>query len=206
MERKDSLDRSREGVIKAWFDYNPDTGEITWKEWVSPDWYKHAGCYATFMKERAGKPVDFYKHPLGHLHVTIGGKQGIYAHQIVWVLTYGELPKHEIDHIDGDPQNNAVENLRDVPRNINHRNQKLRSSNSSGVTGVSLHKETGKWVTSVTVNGKYKHLGIFRNIEDAVSARQDFLSENKHLGFTERHGKCLKTDNKVGGESNEHNG
>lgn len=98
------LDRSIEGVIKAWFDYNPETGEIKWKKWVSPAWYKYKGAYSNYMNNRAGTVVTFSKKSDGHLYTSAGGRDGILAHRIAWVLVYGELPVHQIDHIDGNPR------------------------------------------------------------------------------------------------------
>ena len=189
VENAEELDRSREGVIKAWFDYNAETGDITWKSWVNPAWYKKEGYYVRFMEERAGKPVEFNKHPDGHLRVSAGGTKGIYAHHIAWVLTHGKMPNNYIDHIDGDPENNRVENLRDVHHKINLRNQKMSSRNTSGVTGVSLDKRVNKWRAMVKFAGIYWSLGYYDTIEQAAEAREGFLAENEQLGYTKRHGK-----------------
>lgn len=51
-------------------------------------------------------------------------------------------------------------------------NRRIVSNNTSGYKGVYLHKQTGKWVASVTVDNKQIHLGIFNNKEDAVEARK----------------------------------
>jgi len=182
------LDKSIEGVIKAWFDYNPETGEISWKEWVSPDWYKLKGAYNNYMNDRAGTTVTFGKKSSGHLYTGAGGINRIYAHRIAWVISQGSLPIHYIDHIDGNPENNKIENLRDVTHKINHRNRKMRPDNTSGYTGVTLDKRLGKWRANVHINGRYKYLGCYEKIEDAVDARKRFLSDHPELGFTNRHG------------------
>ena len=176
-------------VIEAWFTYNGTTGIIYWKEWVSPEWYKYKGSYNRFLLERAGKPVEFGKTRSGHLRTNAGGRSSVYAHHIAWVLTYGKLPEHYIDHIDGNPENNILGNLRDVPHNINLLNQRMRKDNSSGVTGVSWHKQCGKWRANVKTGDTRKNLGLFNTIEDAADARQKFFEEHVHLGYTERHGK-----------------
>ena len=183
------LDRSIEGVIKAWFDYNPETGEIRWKEWVSPAWYKYKGAYSNYMNNRAGTVVTFSKTPHGHLVTSAGGIDGIFAHRIAWVLSYGSLPVHHIDHIDGNPENNKIENLRDVTLKINHRNRKMRSDNTSGVTGVQLDKRVGKWQAYVKINGRNKSLGYYEKLEDAADARKVFFEQHPDLGYSVRHGK-----------------
>jgi len=178
-----------EEIIKSWFHYDPETDEIFWVEWVSSDWYKVKRYHNKFLKEKAGKLVEFYTHPNGYLRVRAGGHRGVYAHHITWVLTHGKMPENHIDHIDGNPRNNRIENLRDVPAKINYRNRRMYSNNTSGEAGVCWCKNKEMWLTSIKVNGKSKHIGYYKNIKDAVKARKQFVDANKQWGFTDRHGK-----------------
>lgn len=58
----------------------------------------------------------------GYLHVRIDGRL-YYTHRIVAQAYFGEIPEGcEIDHINRDRLNNAVENLRIVTPSENHRN------------------------------------------------------------------------------------
>jgi len=53
------------------------------------------------------------------------------------------------------------------------RKQKVNSpiaSNTSGVPGVSWHKAASKWRAEITINNKYKYLGLFNNKQDAGDA------------------------------------
>jgi hypothetical protein len=50
-----------------------------------------------------------------------------------------------------------------------------RSDNKSGSVGV-LRRKSGKWLASAMVDGKVRHIGYFDTKEDAVTARQSFLS------------------------------
>jgi len=103
------------------------------------------------------------------------------AHRVAWALHYGEWPKHEIDHINGNKRDNRIQNLRDVPHLLNQRNRGLRADNTSGADGVSWMK-AGFW--RVTVAGKY--LGIFKDFEAAVAARKS--AEQAH-GYHVNHGR-----------------
>lgn len=77
---------------------------------------------------------------------------------------------YEIDHKDCNPLNNLEINLRICTYAENAQNQKIRSNNTSGQTGVSWSKSVKKWLAQIMVNGRYKYLGYFDNIEDATKA------------------------------------
>lgn len=76
----------------------------------------------------------------------------------------------EIDHIDGNRLNNQKSNLRICSSSQNKMNIGPRKDNKSGLKGVSLHKKTNKWGVRIMVEGKYKHIGLFLNKEDAAIA------------------------------------
>lgn len=109
----------------------------------------------------------------------------IKAHRAAWAHYHGRWPTQDIDHIDGNKHNNRIENLRDVSRQENMRNVPLTKANKSGVKGVHWYKARNKWVASIMISGKHKHLGYFDLKEDAASARK--AAERKY-GFSERHG------------------
>ena len=108
------------------------------------------------------------------------------AHRLVWLHHYGEWPDGPLDHINGVSSDNRLANLRLVTQSINLRNQKLSTSNSSGVCGVRWRKEHEKWEAAITVNYERKHLGCFANKEDAIAARKQ---AEFSYGFHPNHGK-----------------
>ena len=59
----------------------------------------------------------------------------------------------EVDHIDGDRNNDHPSNLRVVNRRTNSCNRKKRSDNTSGVTGIRWSDAHGHYVIRKTVNG-----------------------------------------------------
>lgn len=69
--------------------------------------------------------------------VTIGilGKHYLLA-RVVCSMFGMEIDGLDVDHRDGNPLNNAIENLRVVPHAINMRNTTLQENNRSGITGV----------------------------------------------------------------------
>lgn len=58
--------------------------------------------------------------------------------------------------------------------------QKKRATNTSGKTGVSFQKSTGKWKVEITKEGKVYFIGYFKNFESACIAREE--AELKYYG------------------------
>ena len=76
-----------------------------------------------------------------------------------------------VDHIDHNPRNNRICNLRVCTNAENCRNIKIRKDNSTGVTGVSRSSNGDKWRARITLDGKEIHLGQFESFDSAVEAR-----------------------------------
>ena len=125
-------------LLKHYFDYKDD--HLYWKNVVHLNQSKLIGQKAGFI------------HPTGYRHITFMGKQHK-AHRLIWLYVYGEMPK-EIDHINGDRQDNRLENLRSVTRSQNQFNKAMAQNNTSGYRGVSWHKKSQQWVIRVCANGK----------------------------------------------------
>lgn len=64
-----------------------------------------------------------------------------------------------VDHINDNPLDNRVENLQVVTQRYNTR--KTQGNYSSKYKGVCWSKNAKKWMSSITINGKSKHLGYF---------------------------------------------
>ena len=130
----------------------------------------------------------------GHRHSSRGkiyfrvrvDKQLVMAHHLVWLMVYGEWASDQIDHINGDGLDNRVENLRCVPQGENNKNADLRTDNKTGVSGVTVSR-AGSFVASISIDGKFTHLGTFKRVEDAAQARQEAMEK---YGFHSNHGRC----------------
>lgn len=120
----------------------------------------------------------------GYRTITFNGIR-VLAHRFAWAYHYGEWPPHQIDHKNGDKKDNRIKNLRATTDYKNAKNQRKRSNNTSGVTGVYWASDRGKWCASIKVNYRQKHLGFFRRKSDAIAARKQ--AEKIH-GFSTRHG------------------
>jgi hypothetical protein len=151
--------------------YDPHTGVVTWKE------------------DRGGRPAGSIAgslKPTGYRHVRVDGRM-FQEHRVAWALHYGEWPSANIDHVNGNPSDNRIENLRCVMQAENNKNARRRKDNTSGVTGVLWYKASKKWGAKIHRDGSYVFLGLFESMEDAITARKQ--AEAK-LGYHANHGRA----------------
>jgi hypothetical protein len=148
-------------LLKELFDYKD--GELYWK--LKPAIRVSIGDIAGSLSSNGYKQVYVNSKP--YLN-----------HRIIFAMHNGFFPK-QIDHIDGNPLNNKIENLREVTNTQNAYNKKC--INKYGIKGISLHKKTGKYHVRLTTNGKQMSFGLYEKIEDAknaaIKARQELHGE-----------------------------
>ena len=166
--------------------YDKCTGKLYWKfrdkKWFNGD---AENTYLTWNSSHADKEAFTCIMPAGHLQGAVFDKNYL-AHRIIWFMYYGEWPKFNIDHINGDSSDNRIGNLRDVPQKQNTRNCKLPKNNTSGVQGVYWHKKAKKWAAYIKSDTKIKHLGLFTSLEDAAKVRKE---TEKEFGYHNNHGR-----------------
>lgn len=168
--------------------YDPSTGVLTWRKRIPSHfrdgkWTKEHACKA-WNTRYAGSTAGKLDVRTGYRYVAIYGR-GYSAHRLAWLITTGEWPIGEIDHINGDPTDNAIANLRVVTRAMNAHNLPMSPLNRSGRVGVDFMKTKSKWRAQITYLGKAHHLGLYSNKEDAVRARD---KAERDLGFHKNHG------------------
>ncbi len=93
------------------------------------------------------------------------------GHRLAWAVFYGTWPDGQIDHRDGDKQNNRIKNLRDVSRSANQQNMRKASTRSTtGYLGVSKGRREGTWYSAIRAQGVSQYLGMFDSPEKAHAA------------------------------------
>jgi hypothetical protein len=76
-------------------------------------------------------------------------------------------------HRDGDTLNNTLENLRigyNSESKVHASKPKRKTGAASKYKGVTRHKQAGKWVAQIKINGKQNYLGYFDTEEEAAIA------------------------------------
>ncbi len=145
--------------LKSVLSYCPETGEFKWLP------------RANKRGIRDGAKTG-YTDNLGYLRINLQGTPRL-AHRIAWVMVHGECLSTDIDHINGNPSDNRLSNLRAATHTQNQRNQKLRKDNTSGHKGVYWCAALKKWAAYINHGGKMRIIGYFREIEAAAQARQN---------------------------------
>ena len=115
----------------------------------------------------------------GYVELMIDNERYL-AHRLAWFYVHGYFPENDIDHIDRNPKNNQILNLREVSRSCNLRNCGNPKSNKSGVKGVHWHKPSCMWQAQITVGDRHRALGYYHDFDDAVCAR---LAAEQCLGW-----------------------
>lgn len=163
--------------LQECFDYNPETGDLYWKERPLHHFKSEAGM-KTFNTSCVGLiPIN---ESMQYLRVTLADYGKCTAHRIIWKLVTGNEPVGVIDHLNLNKLDNRFENLRDVSQHENMMNKGLMCNNTSGVAGLSYVKSDNVWRASININNRGYRLGTFKTKEEAVAARIH-AENNKHL-------------------------
>ena len=168
--------------------YEPETGKLfwllrdrrlfktdrDWKVWNTKNANKEA---FTASCQRGYKTGSIFKRLYG-------------AHRVCWALQNGVWPTFEIDHINHNPSDNRLINLREATAGQNKANSVSRQNSSSRYLGISWRKDEQKWAVKIRKNGHVTNLGrFFCEIEAAKAydaAALEIHGEFANLNFPER--------------------
>ena len=161
------------------FDYDKDNGKLYWKKRPLRH-FATKNAYAVWNAKYSGKRAGTITR--GYRHISIDFK-GYREHRLIWLIENGTMPKHTIDHINGNKTDNRITNLRDVENKIQNMNMKHKGSRFGLPYGVS--KNGNKYVARIVKNRIRKYLGTYDTLLEASSVIN--FAKIKY-GYTERHG------------------
>ncbi len=210
LEIENTLIKTLEGLVNSrilspvrfddyadYFEYDPSSPSCLTRTKVisiGNKIYSHAGHCGCKLKRACGN----------HNWVVSFRERTVQVHRIIWQLFNGTIPDgFIIDHIDGNPLNNLITNLRLITKTENNRNTGKAKNNTSGVVGVSLGTNNGVkgavWTASyynpqgkrVAKKFSVKKHGNEEAFRLACEYRAQKIRElnEQGAGYTERHGK-----------------
>lgn len=146
--------------LRALISYDPETGHFTWR--ISRSNVR-AG-------ERAGCSRDD-----GYRLIRIDRTMYL-EHRLAWLYVHGEWPSQFIDHMNGDPTDNRIANLREATPQINQQNRR-KSKNPIGLVGV-RRTRCGNYQARIGHNKQETVLGTFQTPEEAYEV---YLTAKRRL-------------------------
>jgi len=155
-----------QATIKENLNYDPDTGVFTRRiaKSNSVKIGNVAGCIGS------------------NGYITLRLNNVLYlAHRLAFIYVHGDdTGLNYIDHIDGNPSNNKITNLRSGTQSENMQNRKKCQINnkSSGLLGVCFHNGTNKFMAEIKANEKKIYLGLFNTPEEA---HQAYLNKKRQI-------------------------
>lgn len=176
--------------------YEPETGKLFWRErsaeFFNPTigrWgaVKSADSIALGWNNKYAGAEAFTANSRGYRTGRILDLQ-FFAHRVIWAMVHDEWPAEgmDVDHINGNPADNRIANLRCVSHQDNGRNVKRPANNTSGRIGVSQDKRTGHWAAYIGHGKDRNRIGTFASFEDACQARANAEAQE---GYHDNHGR-----------------
>lgn len=145
-------------------DYNPETGHLTWLVDLP------RGARSRNKGDLADRPDKATGRKAVHVL-----NENIPSTHIIWAIVYGRWPDKYIDHINLDPSDNRLCNLREATGSQNAANRALSPRNSTGHKGV-MRLPSGRFRAMITVNLKPIWLGSFATVAEAAEAYEGAAS------------------------------
>ncbi len=151
---------------------------ITQKECFELFLYQDGDLIRKSNNKPMRSPTNF-----GHFRARVKGRNYL-VHRLIFLMHYGYLPK-QIDHIDGNPANNKIGNLREASQSQNMWNRNANTNSMSKTKGIRWHR-SGKYQVRLQVNKKSMYFGLYADLELAELVAIE--ARNKFHGVYANHG------------------
>ena len=163
-------------------DYEMSQFKITRKHKFSDDVsYYVFQLYDPEIYQRQRQKDGSSKHP---------GQRIILTHRAVFAWYYGSCPKGcDIDHIDGNPFNNNINNLRAIPHRENIRQRKIQGNqffNAKRLRAIDVYKELCEYARQIKLIPWYE--------KDLPCGFKEFLEEYQNYATPENFTSEIKAE------------
>lgn len=158
--------------------YDPVSGRLFWlprTRSMSASAH-HMNTFNTSHANKEAGTIDSRGYCLVGISVN-QSRYRLWGHRLAWAIHFGEWPNGDVDHINGNPSDNRLINLRNVSHAQNMRNRPGNKNSSSRYCGVSWDKQKSKWSADIRIpnpsgegRGRKKHLGRYDMECEAAAA------------------------------------
>lgn len=131
------------------------------------------------MKQRCYNEKSKYYSYYGGINISICDEWKNNSNNfLLWAMENGYKEGLTIDRIDVNG-NYEPSNCRWVSMTTQLENtREIWKHNTSGYRNIYWHNKAKKWDVNFSINGKTIHAGMFKNIEDAILCRNNFIINN----------------------------
>lgn len=149
-------------AVRHALDFDPAVGVFVWKNPQS-------------NAVKAGEPAGVIAAN-GRRYINVGGEKHM-AHRLAWFYIHGEWPTGDVKNANGDYDDCREANLVHQSRQVTAATRRVNAASKSGYPGITWDKKRGKWQVHITRDYKQVALGLFAELEAAVSVRATALAE-----------------------------
>ena len=160
--------------VRELFDYDPVTGIMTRKACAATRWRSY----------EVTRSFD----PRGYIKTSVRNRS-YFVHRLIWLFVHGQWPVHEIDHINRNPADNRIENLRDVTRKVNIANRKrwgkpkkpptrTQAPSGSGCVFIDGAARSKPYRARIMIDKRTINLGRFDSAENARAALDAYRQQS----------------------------
>ena len=161
--------------LRRFLTYQPESGCFFWNV------ESRSGFQQSVINHMPGDEAGTPRKSDGRIVIRIDGRTYL-RYRLAWLWMTGQWPIREIDHVDGDPANDRISNLREASRGLNQQNirRPIKTKKSSKYLGVFANKKgrAAPWRAAIGDRGRQIHLGAFMTEEEAHEA---YLSAKRRL-------------------------
>lgn len=178
--------------LEECFTANFEEGYLIWNKRPISHFNKERTYKIWNTKYSGTRAGNIYTRKSGYQSYQVGIQDISYlVHRVIYALYHKKWPDFDIGHANGNPLDNRISNLGDVPHSDNMKFTKLKKQNKSGVNGVYWSEKRGRWMIMIIQKSPVKpFLTQTLDMFEAVCARKSY--ELAH-GMNINHGIVLDT-------------